>query len=380
LAFLVRNVHDTYRYYTLGNALRLGGSSYAALFGGDDAWSRVGFIIPVLAFAWAFFPVNRRGRPVKIGLLFTALALLVLALLYATHRFWSVPLFVKFPFLFRFRNPARLTLFLALAYAPLIALTLDGLGRWLSSKLSGKAALVLFGVVMVGIFLPLSYYLKPFYTGDYHFSQSRGTNYTIGDRYYTVKTWLDEERKGGGSFRTLWLPYNHEEVEIKIRYIEPLAYAVPINYGAYVDNEYLFWMKRSYLKMSLGDYSVLDDLALAGVKYLILNETSRDSGPARFEYDYLTPWLPGGVDNWRRIILSLPGVKYRESLAGFAFYENPRYDPEKVIPVLAGYPPPDIRERQKTKDFLIGLGSLSWVFSFSGLIYLTGRKRRSSLR
>lgn len=367
LAFLVRNVNDTYRYFTLGNALRLGGSSYMELFKLSTLTVKVGFVIPLLAFSWFFLPANRSGQKLKIGILFTLLALAMISFIYDAHRSEEIFLFRKLPFLFRFRNPARPTLFLAFCYAPLIALTIDGIYKLLFVKLKRKLAILVSVALTLTIFISISYYLKPFYSGDYDFSITRGTTYTIRERYYKISEWLADKRLSDGDFRTLWLPYNHEEVEIKIRYIDPYAYAVPINYGTYMDNDYLRWMKSVYLKMSLGDYSFSDDLGKAGVKYLVLNEESREGGAARFEYDYLTPWLPGSAAKWEEKILSNKSFTKVTEISGFKLYENTAYAVNKVDPVLAGYPPANFASLQAFKDKLILVCLFSWLLVLSGL-------------
>lgn len=350
LAFLIRNVHDTYRYYTVGNAIRLGGSAYSNLFNGDDFWARLGFLIPALSFLWFIFPSNRKGKKLVLGTTFSGLVCLIAVFLYLTHKYITVPLFIEFPFLFRFRNPARLTLFLAFAYSPLIALTLDGVYSlfYRFRRLLITPILTAFTVVIVVV---VSLYLKPFFSGDFTFSKNRGVTYTIAPRYYVIKEWLSSQRYKDGDFRTLWVPYNHEEVEMKIRYIDPQPFSVPINYGSYVDNLYLNNMKSVYKGFVAENPFISSSLGRSGVRYIILNTLSSDSGPARFEYDYLTPWLLGDPLSWEKKIKKIKDLREVGRIENFLIFENTKYRKELVERELAGYPPDG--EELKIKTIII---------------------------
>ncbi len=368
LLFLVRNVNDTYRYYTLGDSLRLGGSSYINLYNLSNFAVKLGFVLPLLAFSWIIFPANRVARRFKIGLLFTFLALTAVAFIYDAHRSEAITLFHRFPFLFRFRNPSRPTMFLTLAYAPMIALSIEGLLRSLEKFHRPVISRLILIPTFIAIFFGLSIYLQPFFSGDYTFSKNRGTTYTVSSRYGEIGQWLENRRREEGNFRTLWLPYNHEEVEIKTRYIDPAPYAVPINYGAYTLNGYLQHLTSAYRAVAEEKAEALPLLASAGVKYIILNNNSGDSGRPRFEYDYQTPWLPGAPGAWRVVLSSLKLTTIGE-VAGFSIYENQEYQKQNVDPVLAGWPPPDLAKKQLIKDISIALSLLALALTVGGSLY-----------
>ena len=365
LEFLIGNVRDTYRNYSAIDIVRLGGNYFSSLYSLDPFILNSGFVVPIFSFAWVLFRVNWKKRRLLAGVLFSILSLLTIFFIYLTHKFITIEAFTQFPFLFRFRNPSRPTLFLSLAYTPLIALTVDGFLSFVRDKTHPKV--VSFVVSGVGILalMALAFYSKPFFSGDYTFSKNRGSTYTIPEYYYEVGRWLTARRVEDGEFRTLWLPYNHEETEIKIRYVDPLSYSVPINYGAYTTNNYLTHMKETYLSLDKMASDSAQLLAKAGVKYIVINTNAVTAGVgrARFEYGYQTPWLPGAPGAWEVAIITMGQFRLAKDLGLFKIYENLDYRAEGVDSVLAGWPPSNISQLQFTKNVMIAVAFLVFVSS-----------------
>lgn len=366
LEFLIGNVRDTYRNYSVIDIVRLGGNYFSSLYSLSPIVLKLGFSVPILSFAWVLFPANWKRRRLLTGVLFSFLSFSTIVFIYLTHKFVTIPFFTQFPFLFRFRNPSRPTLFLVLAYTPLIALTVDGFLSFIRGKIYSKSVFFIASGAGILVMITLALYLKPFFSGDYTFSKNRGSTYTIPDYYYEVGNWLMTRRTQEGEFRTLWLPYNHEEAEIKIRYVDPLSYSVPINYGAYTTNKYLTNMKEIYLSLDrlATDSSRL--LAFAGVKYVVINTNAvtAGAGRARFEYGYQTPWLVGSPGAWEVAIITMGGFRLVEDLGLFKIYENLDYRVDGVDPILAGWPPSNISQLQFTKNVLMVIASLVLVSSF----------------
>lgn len=365
LEFLIGNVRDTYRNYSVIDVIRLGGNYFSSLYSLGPIVLKLGFLVPILSLAWVLFPANWKKRRLLTGILFSFLSFSTVVFIYLTHKFVTIPFFVQFPFLFRFRNPARPTLFLALAYTPLIALTVDGCISFVRNKTYPKVLPFIVSGAGVLALVALALYSKPFFSGDYTFSKNRGSTYTIPEYYYEVGNWLKTRRAQEGEFRTLWLPYNHEEAEIKIRYVDPLSYSVPINYGAYTTNKYLTNMKEIYLSLDrlATDSSRL--LAFAGVKYVVINTNAATAGVgrARFEYGYQTPWLIGSPGAWEVAIITMGDFRLVEDLGLFKIYENLAYRVDGVDPILAGWPPSNINQLQFTKNVLMVVAFLVLVAS-----------------
>ncbi len=373
LEFLIGNVRDTYRNYRVIDIVRLGGNYFSSLYSLNPFILKLGFIVPTLSFAWFLFPVNWKKRRLLAGVLFSFLSFFTIVFIYLTHKFIMVPTFTQFPFLFRFRNPSRPTLFLALAYAPLVALTVDGFLSFVRGKIHSKPVFFIASGVVVLTIITLVLYLKPFFSGDYTFSKNRGSTYTIPDYYYEVGSWLKTRREKIGEFRTLWLPYNHEEAEIKIRYVDPLSYSVPINYGAYTTNEYLTNMKKTYLSLDKLATDSAQLLARAGVKYVVINTNAvtAGAGRARFEYGYQTPWLPGAPGAWEVAIITMGGFNLTKDLGLFKIYENLDYRVDGVDPILSGWPPSNINQLQFTKNVLMVIAFLALVSS----VFMASKER-----
>lgn len=248
---------------------------------------------------------------------------------------------------------------------PLVALTVDGFLSFVRGRIYSKSVFFVASGVGVLAMITLALYLKPFFSGDYTFSKNRGSTYTIPDYYYEVGSWLKARRAQEGEFRTLWLPYNHEEAEIKIRYIDPMSYSVPINYGAYTANKYLTNMKETYLSLDKLATNSAQLLARVGVKYVVINSNAvtAGAGRARFEYGYQTPWLPGAPGAWEVAIVTMGGFKLEKDLGLFKIYENLDYRIDSVDPVLSGRAPSNINQLQFTKNVLIAVALLALVFS-----------------
>lgn len=384
LEFLVKNVKDTYNHWGVLQAVRFGGNIYENLYTTNDLWARAGFIIPFLAFLW--IPLYAKDLLNLIKLLYrridtsiqkgkvekriilalaSSVGALLIVLFIANARGSLLCFLAKVPFLLRFRNPVRPSLLLAFCYLPLIALTIDKISSFKLPGFISKMRLI----SLVGVMLVTGYFSKPFFSGDLTMSKNRGTTYTIAPYYYEVGAWLNEKReKSKDNFRTLWLPWNHEDSEMKLRWIDPYAYSVPINYGAYTQNGYLDGLIRVYGKIGKEDRKAPERLALGGVKYIILNKNSNDTGRARYEYEYQTPWLLGVPGDFERILTGESMGDLLEEVhkaSEVIIYKNKAYSKEKVDPILAGLPPEKVKDMQRTKDITISVAAVAWVLALA---------------
>ncbi|MEK7611510.1 MAG: glycosyltransferase [Patescibacteria group bacterium] len=363
LKFLFQNVHDTYNHVTTGSALRVGSFYYQNIFGTSVWWERLGTILPLTAFGWIFFPANWKRPRFLSGLSLSLLAVITLYFLDNARENLN-DLFLRFPFLFRFRNPSRPWLFLTLNYAFLSALTIDGARRLIETGIFIKIKRFRYGLYYLGfaiLLLGLAYYYRPFFSGDFTMGRNRGSSAVISSRYRQIGKWLAEQQKKDGPFRTLWLPWNHEETEVKLYWLDPYAYAVPINYGAYTQSKYLENIVNVYQGITAEKFNeIAGALAEAGVKYVILNTKSKETGRALYRYDYQTPWLLGVWGDWERIVGDVPELRFVGEVGGFQIYENTLFNHQRVDLVKAGLYPPDGDKRQTVRNLLILITFLSW--------------------
>lgn len=353
LEFLLGNVRDSYRTWTLGDVVRIGGSSYVKLYGQSFEWAEFGYVLPLLAAIPLLFKNNWSAKKIFVILVSGFLSAVTTYFIYATHRYWTLPLFERFPILFRFRNTARPSLFLAFCYAPLIALTIDGwvsgVGRWLFLKKidsssdpcgrqnfwRGQAPRLQIMVALLKL-LPLAvlivclfYYYKPFFSGDLTFEKNRGKDaYRITPIYYEIADFLNQKHEEEGFFRTLWLPWNHEEALMKLRYLDPYTFSVPINYGAYKNSSYTQYLLDSYRALAdeeTGEWGKV--IGPASVRYIVLNLDSKETGRARAEYGYQTPYLLGAAGDYRRILDGQKDLNLVKETEHYRIYENFSFEP-----------------------------------------------------
>ncbi|MCL5004215.1 MAG: glycosyltransferase [Patescibacteria group bacterium] len=362
--FFVQNIWDTYWRMTPGNIVRLGGSYFADFFSAGDSWARAGFVIPFLAVVWPLFRRNRKGSRLKFGLFFSFLALFDIIFIYLTGKGITIPIFRALPFLFRFRNPSRLSLFLAFLYSPLIALSLDGWFSNLAGLLQRRRLIFISGfglsVVVLGFLL---FYLKGFFSGDFMLKENRQDNFWIKDRYYALGSFINSRHQEGGIFRTAYFPWDHEETEIKLFWADPYALGVPIEYGAYIRSDYLNYLKDVYQNVARGSSGSLAGLlAEGGVKYLVVNSRSLQTGPLLYRFDYHVPWLLGSAQNVQAVIDKAPNLVFVKKIDGFLIYQNNDFSPQKINLNKAGLNEGNKNFNDGLRRGLIFLAAVSWVF------------------
>jgi|GEM_PF-2983220 GT2 family glycosyltransferase len=364
IPFFVTNIWDTYWRMTLGNVLRLGGSYFSNFYNGDDTWARLGLVIPILAFSWFVFKENRTGKRLKLGLLFSFLAVLDVVFIFLTSRGVTIPLFTSVPLLFRFRNPSRLSLFLAFLYSPLIAMTLDSYVTRIAYFIKQRKVIFAFlssAFLVLGL-VGILIYLKGFFTGDFTMSKNRVDNFWIKDRYYKLSNFISNERAAHGAFRTAYFPWTHEGTEIKMFWLDPYAFGVPIEYGAYIRNDYLSFLKTVYAGVAEERVKDLGGLMAEGaIRYVVVDSNSTESGRALYRFDYHVPWLLGSFDDINRIISGHQELKLVKDIDGFKVYENTRYDASKVDAKKAGFYMDNQRVEDGVRQGLMFYTALSWV-------------------
>lgn len=364
IPFFVKNVNDTYWQMSLPNILRLGGAYFMNFYAGSNLWARAGFVIPLLALCWPIFSENRRGRRLKVGLFFTTFSLLVIIFIYLTARGLTIPLFTSIPALFRFRNPSRLSLFLAFLYSPLIALTLDRLFGVFSGSLKRKQVLTAFvySTLLIISSAALVFYLKGFFSGDFTMSKNRGDGFWIKERQYAMSKYLKKQQNLSGPFRAAHFPWNHEDAEIKLFWLDPYSLGVPIEYGAYIRNDYLDYLKTVYQMVSDNKLVGFGDLLSEGaVKYIVLDFESKEFGRAQYSFAYHVPWLAGSYDDLTRIISGSPDVKLVADVSGYKIYENLKFNKSAINVKKAGFYMDNRELEDKIRIGLIVYTSFSWI-------------------
>ena len=330
---LMADLKCCYGSWTLTQITRLGGSLYAPVFGIPVVLAHFGFIIPLLAFSSLFFICDRKKRKFIFG--FICLSILTVIFIWLTHLKLILGLFRAFPFLCRFRNPARPILFLAFTYAPLIAITIDGVQRKLGMSFTRLfkdswfrrpvAISIILSLIAVG---GVSIYNCPFFSGDLSLKYNRGSNYEIPSNFYDIGKWLEVRRSSDGFFRTIWLPWVYEETEKKLVWIDPYTLSVVIGYEQYAHSPLTGYIELVFC--SVVDESVqhwADLIALGNVRYIIVNLASGQKGPFVVGKGYFTPYLFGDPQKFANFLDKQKDLKLVVANDKYLIYENERFVP-----------------------------------------------------
>lgn len=371
IPFFVKNVGDTYWKMSFTNIFRLGGIYFMDFYGGNNLWARLGFSLPILAFSWFLFPENRMGAKFKLGFIFTLSSLAVIIFIYLTGIGFTIPLFTFLPALFRFRNPSRLSLFLAFLYSPILALSLNSYFSRLQKYLVRKNLVQSFGFLAVGALFAVAIftYLNGFFGGDLTMRKNRGSTFYLTERHYELARYLAAAQSSGGPFRVAHFPWNHESAEMKLFWLDPYSLGVPIEYGAYIRNEYLDYIKSVYQAVSSDQAAFLAELlAQGGVKYVVLDSRSKDFGRALYSFAYHVPWLDGSYDDLSRIVGGSPGLKLVADVSGYKIYENTKFSRNSFDSKKAGFFMENRELEDKIRMVLILYTGFSWLVL--GFVYL----------
>jgi hypothetical protein len=200
-------------------------------YGGSASWNILGFALPLLSFSCLLF-MKHRTRSKHIVTL-ASVAVFTILFTWMTYLSYTLPLFFGFPFLFVYDAPEYLMWYVIVAYAPLIAITIDELKQrlanqrplqlisknedWLVIRLNKrgfKRVTALSLVLLLGISSIVGY-AWPFFTGDMAMPllseagfQIPKEGYNVTPVLYQMASWLNNHEKNSWSFRVTVLPFN----------------------------------------------------------------------------------------------------------------------------------------------------------------------------
>lgn len=319
---LMNDVTFTYRFWTLSDIVRLGGDAYNPLYGGGVR-PLLGYVLPTLVLSAPLFKQNRTGEKLRLTMGFLVLAGMTTLFVWLTTRGDTLWLFERFPLLFRFRNPARPILLLAFAYAPLIAMAVDGLLNGLSALIIQRRVRLIAGFIALAVIaFSVGFYNKPFFSGDMYLSQNRDNSYEVPKVYYEISQWISKRRSSEGFFRTLWVPWTYKESETKLYWLDPYTFTFPLPYEQYATSpmvDYVRFVLESLINTRTQHIGTL--LAPADVKYIILNLTSQQTGPSITIDSYVF----GNPQNFVSILDEQKDLKLIVNERQFRIYENQQF-------------------------------------------------------
>lgn len=318
---LILDVSHSYRYATLTNLLTLNVIHPASL------------LLPLFAFASILFSGSGRKRRYAIG--FSILVFSVTLFGWLTHLGITLDVFSTFPFLFAFREAAKLIYVLLPAYPPLIAITIDGIldrfrfaiekpnvrlrGARLALPLAALSSIILLLVFNIGI-----YEGGRFLRGDMALHEYRGSAFVVPDAVQSASDWIKERRENEGFFRTLWLPLDFH-TQNSLTWMDPYTFGVPAQ-GEVLGLPNLDYVKFVLSVLSAGLTSHIGTLlALSNVKYIIVNLASDQRGPPTVVNLQRTYYPTGDPNRFVEILDKQADLKLIENRTEFLVYENMRF-------------------------------------------------------
>lgn len=139
------------------------------------------------------------------------------------------------------------------------------------------------------VLFAVTLYNKDFFSGDMSLVQNRGKSIFVPGSFYEIGEWVAERRDAEGFFRTLWLPWIYEEMELKVRWIDQYTLSRPLGVKQYIQAPFDDYLRVVFKTLSEGHTDRIGTLlALANVRYVILNLASESEGSVRYEGQYLS--------------------------------------------------------------------------------------------
>ncbi len=233
------------------------------------------------------------------------------------------PIFKSAPFLFMFRNPAKLTASSFFYLTLILAMFLDNIST-LQQKRFKKIAyfLVLISVMM---------YIKPIFTGD------RGlTTIASNDNLYIPAIHQEAAKdlnilKGTADYpRSIWLPGSHNTTSIKLYWLDQHKLEAEIGVGEFSNDYYDAIITRSISKSIVesdtsGFKTALDN---SGVGYVvILNDNQQN---ATIDTSYGATNITSGSKQVEKVV-SASGLVKLVSKDNYSIYKNLAFQPLFVL-------------------------------------------------
>lgn len=201
-------------------------------YGGSANWNLLGFALPILAFSsLLFIKRNMRSRSIIV---FSVMAILPVAFNWMTQQGYTYSLFVNFPILLVFNAPEYTMWLTMVAYAPLIAITIDELKDHIIPPTLGPPLkkispdlyvinirqfkrVIAFYLILLLAVGSIGGYSWPFFTGDLAMSMlSEGgvqipkEDYGVQPVFYEMRDWLIKHDPDVQDFRVLVLPFSYQ--------------------------------------------------------------------------------------------------------------------------------------------------------------------------
>lgn len=323
---LIQDVTQSYRHASITNLAML------------NVAHPVSLLLPIFAFSSLL--LSRDGERLGHALGFSIIVFSLTLFGWLTHLGLTLDLFRRLPFLFTFREMAKITYILLLAYPPLLAIAIDGIQDRFKRSVErrgealARAQLIGYGLALSAISVVLVFNIALYeggrlLRGDMALHEYRGTEFVVPTVCLNAGNWLDARRREDGFFRTLWCPLDFH-TQRSLTWLDPYTFSVPAQ-GEVLGLPNIDYVKFALELFCVGRTSHLGSLlAPANVKYVIVNLAFGDRGPARIVGTHKTYYPMGEPMAFVEILNEQEDLRLVAREGEFLVYENTEFIPHIV--------------------------------------------------
>lgn len=319
-------VHYTYSESVFSNVFRIGGFANPMRYSESNALFTPFLVLVIISLIyWVWSNKLKSVNFVStsfIGYLFTS------SIIALTGYHLIDKIYLSFPTLFLFRNPAKMTLISTFFLVILLALSVDHISERLG-KIAGKVFVLLVG-------LSVFVYIWPIYSGDRGLvSIAENENITLSETLISASNDLDMYRNNKSYPRSIWLPGSHDTTSIKLYWLDPhkLESETGISQfnDSYFDEGVVSEISKSISKSDPTNFK--KTLDLAGIGYLVILNDNADSVSVNKTHGstYLTKGSLSVED-----ISKKAGLVLLKKAADYSIYQNLDYIPLFSLASLNG--------------------------------------------
>ncbi len=271
----LNDVKYTYSRSSFLNTIRLGGNLSDFKYTRLTYWTIPFLLLSVITLLYSIYSFSKADNVTRI---FYAGYILVSLFIYLTYLEYTHSIFLNFPVLFVFRNPAKLTLLNTVFFYVCLFNALRSLGIFLKRFNLTK-------LFYIGTFITVIMYIWPIFLADRGLAATR-EDFSIPHEYYTINEVIKNDAKSNEP-RTIWLPSTYERHSIKLTWIDRTRVEDQLGLNEFSTDNF-----GSNIVKSINNSIVDDDkelfnklLTAANVQYIILTKDKETSTQFNEFYD-----------------------------------------------------------------------------------------------
>lgn len=233
------------------------------------------------------------------------------------------PVFTSAPFLFMFRNPAKLTASSFFYLILILAMFLQNISA-LQHKSLKKLAYII-------ILVSVAIYIKPVFTGDRGLASiASNDNIDIPSVHQEAVKDLNVLRGNSDYPRSIWLPGSHNTTSIKLFWLDQHKLEAEIGVGEFSDDYYDAVVTRAISKSLVdsdasGFKTALDN---SGVGFIVILKDNQES--ATIETNYGATNVSSGSRQIEKVVVA-SGLRQLISKDDYSIYKNEAHQPLFVL-------------------------------------------------